>query len=137
MKFADTSWWVAWVLPGDGRHGAALDALASLGRGEQVLTTNLVVGETWTFLRRRDGHPTAIAFIDRVGQLRDAARLVVHRVSAEQEDAAWAWLRKHDERAYSLVDATSFEVMRDRRLREAFAFDTDFAAAGFVELTAR
>jgi hypothetical protein len=26
--------------------------------------------------------------------------------------------------------------MRDRRLREAFAFDLDFAAAGFVELTA-
>ncbi len=57
-------------------------------------------------------------------------------MSAEQEDAAWSWLRKHDERAYSLVDATSFEVMRGRRLREAFAFDLGFAAAGFVELTA-
>lgn len=136
MKFADTSWWVAWALPGDVRHRVALDALAAMGRGEQVLTTNLVVGETWTFLRRRAGHRTAVAFIDRIGRLRDAAGLVVHRVSAEQEDAAWAWLRKHDERAYSLVDATSFEVMRDRRLREAFAFDLDFAAAGFVELTA-
>jgi predicted nucleic acid-binding protein len=136
VKFADTSWWVAWALPGDGRHRAALDALAAMGRGEQVLTTNLVVGETWTFLRRRAGDRTAVAFIDRIGRLRNAAGLVVHRVSAEQEDAAWAWLRKHDERAYSLVDATSFEVMRDRRLREAFAFVLDFAAAGFVELTA-
>lgn len=135
MKFADTSWWVAWALPGDRRHRAALDALASLGRGEQVLTTNLVVGETWTFLRRRVGHRAAVAFVDRIGQLRDTAGLVVHRVSVEQEDAAWAWLRRHDEREYSLVDATSFEVMRDRRLREAFAFDLDFAAAGFVELT--
>lgn len=135
MKFADTSWWVAWALPGDSRHRAALDALRSLGRGEQILTTNLVVGETWTFLRRRDGHRTAVAFIDRVDRLRDTAALVVHRVSDQQEVAAWAWLRKHDESAYSLVDATSFEVMRGRRLREAFAFDLDFAAAGFVELT--
>jgi predicted nucleic acid-binding protein len=43
-------------------------------------------------------------------------------------------LRRHDERAYSFVDATSFQVMRDRRLREALAFDQDFASAGFVEL---
>jgi uncharacterized protein len=37
---------------------------------------------------------------------------------------------------YSYVDATSFRIMRDRRLREALAFDPDFAAAGFVELRA-
>ena len=40
--------------------------------------------------------------------------------------------RCHDERVYSYVDATSFRVMRDRRLREALAFDQDLAAAGFV-----
>jgi uncharacterized protein len=31
------------------------------------------------------------------------------------------------------VDATSFAVMRRRRLRQALAFDGDFAAAGFTE----
>jgi predicted nucleic acid-binding protein len=44
------------------------------------------------------------------------------------------WLRRHDERPYSFVDATSFQVMRERRLREALAFDQDFTAAGFTEL---
>lgn len=134
MKFADTTWWAAWALPGDGRHHDAVAMLGLLGRGEQVLTTNLVVGETWTFLRRRDGHGTALAFLDRVRTLGDAGRLVVHRVMADQEDDAWSWLRRHDERPYSFVDATSFAVMRGRRLREAFAFDRDFAAAGFVEV---
>jgi trans-aconitate methyltransferase len=52
----------------------------------------------------------------------------------EQEAAAWGWLRRHDEREYSCVDVTSFRVMRDRRVREALAFDQGFAAAGFVEL---
>lgn len=42
--------------------------------------------------------------------------------------------KSHDERAYSFVDATSFRVMRDRRLREALAFDQRFSAAGFIEL---
>ncbi len=60
--------------------------------------------------------------------------MTLHRVTVEQEDKAWGWLRKHDERAYSFVDATSFEVMRSGRLREALAFDQDFSAAGYLEL---
>ena len=133
MKFADTSWWVAWSLPDDGRHADALAVLAHLARTEQVLTTNLV-GETWTFLRRKDGHRTALGFLDRVDALQHGSKLTLHRITADQEDGAWGWLRKHDERTYSFVDATSFQVMRDRRLREALAFDQDFAAAGFLEL---
>lgn len=134
MKFADTSWWVAWSLPGDGRHSDAIAVLAQLGATEMVLTTDLIIGETWTFLRRKDGHGSAVAFLDRVRLLADAGRLTVHRVEPEQEDRAWTWLRRHDERAYSFVDATSFQVMQGRRMREALAFDQDFAAAGFVEL---
>lgn len=137
MKFADTGWWVAWALPGDARHADALAMLERLGRSEQILTTNFVVGETWTFLRRKDSHRTALAFLDRIETLRLAERLVVHRVTEEQETGAWDWLRRHDEREYSYADATSFRVMRDRRLREAFAFDQDFAAAGFVEVQAK
>jgi predicted nucleic acid-binding protein len=134
VKLADTSWWVAWALPRDGRHRDALAMLARLGASEQVLTTNLIVGETWTFLRRRDGHASAVVFLDRVERLEALVKLVVHQVTADQERAAWAWLRRHDERAYSFVDATSFQVMRDRRLREALAFDHDFTAAGFIEV---
>lgn len=136
MKFADTSWWVAWALPSDRRHEDALGMLAAIGRSEQVLTTNLVVGETWTFLRRKDGHKTAVAFLDRVNLLVDQQRLVSQHVGEDREAEAWRWLRRHDEREFSFVDATSFRVMRDRRLREALAFDQDFSAAGFVEVQA-
>jgi predicted nucleic acid-binding protein len=134
VKFADTSWWVAWALPGDARHVQGVAMLSLLGPSEQVLTTNLVVGETWTFLRRKDSHRSAVGFVDRVQELERAGKLTVHRVDEEQEAQAWRWLRRRDERPYSFVDATSFQVMRDRRLREALAFDQDFAAAGFVEL---
>ena len=50
------------------------------------------------------------------------------------ETEALAWLRRHDEREYSFVDATSFATMRALNIREALAFDGDFSAAGFVEL---
>ena len=134
MKFADTSWWVAWALPDDARHPEALEALARVGSGEQVLTTNLVLGETWTFLRRKDGHRTAVGFLDRVAVLESERKLVLHAVTGEQESRAWAGLRRRAEREYSFVDATSVEVMRARRLREVLAFDNDFAAAGFIEI---
>ena len=86
------------------------------------------------FLQRKDGHATAVGFIDRIRALDQRARLTVHRVTSQQDNKAWDWLRKHDERTYSFVDATSFQVMRDRRLREALAFDQVFSAAGFLEL---
>lgn len=37
-------------------------------------------------------------------------------------------------RPVSLVDWTSFEVMRSRGIGSAFAFDDDFAAQGFTVL---
>jgi len=55
-------------------------------------------------------------------------------VSRQLEEEAWRWLRGRDEREYSFVDATSFAVLRSLPIREALAFDGDFAAAGFSEL---
>ena len=134
MKFADTSWWAALILPSDARHGDALKMRMLVHGSEQVLTTNLIVGETWTLLRRKAGHRYAVGFLDRVELLVSEGKLLVHAVTGDEESRAWRWLRRHDERVYSFVDATSFEVMRARRLREALSFDNDFAAAGFVEL---
>lgn len=58
----------------------------------------------------------------------------VNRVSEKLEEEALRWLRQHDEREYSFVDATSFAFMRAKGITEALAFDGDFAAAGFTEL---
>jgi len=134
MKFADTSWWVGWAVPRDGRHGDAVAMLGLMSSGEKLLTTNHILGETWTVLRRRGSHGSAMAYLDRVDALVGDARLTIHGVTPAQERKAWLWLRRHDERTYSFVDATSFQVMRDRRLREALAFDQDFSSAGFIEL---
>ena len=98
---------------------------------ERLVTSNLVVGETWTFLRSRAGHRHALAWLDVVHGGFDVQ---VERIDADLEAEAWAWLRVHDERRYSFVDATSFALMRRKRITDALAFDGDFAAAGFNEL---
>lgn len=129
MRFVDTSFWVALALTRDAHHDAARALWAD--RGAALLTTNHVLGETWTFLRRRAGHATSLR---QNKALRHAPTLVVHHVEPELEEQAWGWLERHDEREYSYVDATSFAVMRRLRILEALAFDGDFSAAGFVEL---
>ena len=61
-------------------------------------------------------------------------RVEVRQVAPRLELEALSWLRRHDERVYSFIDATSFAVMRALRLTHALAFDSDFSAAGFEEL---
>jgi predicted nucleic acid-binding protein len=129
--FVDTSFWIAVATEGDDHH----DEARRLSRSADALlvTTNHVRGETWTFLNRRHGHGAAVALLDRMSR---ALRLRIEFVSRELEEEAWRWLRRRDEREYSFVDATSFAVMRSLRVREALAFDGDFAAAGYTEVRA-
>lgn len=130
MIFVDSSFWISVTVRRDRRHGEAAELLRARA-SSPLLTTNHVVGECWTFLRKRFGHAIAVRTLDTV---RETARLHVIAVDPELEAEAWEWLRRHDERSYSFVDATSFAVMRRLGIREALAFDEDFAAAGFVEL---
>ncbi|MGQ0680232.1 MAG: type II toxin-antitoxin system VapC family toxin [Actinomycetota bacterium] len=132
MKFADTGFWFGLHVSTDRRHKPA----AALWRADsaRIVTSNLILGETWTLARVRGvGHRQALELIDAI---QASSRVEVVRVDAPIERQAWDWLRLHDERRYSFVDATSFTVMLRRRIHEALTFDGDFASAGFVELRA-
>lgn len=128
-RFADTGFWYGLHVAADSRHKPAV-ALWNRD-SEQVITTDLVLGETWTLARMRGvAHPHAVALIDAVNA---SSRVEVVTVDKGTRRQAWDWLRTHDERVYSFVDATSFVTMTRRRLYETLTFDGDFAAAGFVE----
>ena len=129
MIFVDSSFWIAQQIQRD-RHHRAARLLTDTYANAPLTTSNAVVAETWTYLRRKTGHARAIAWLDRLV----STAFPVSQIGESTEAEAWDWLRAHDERAYSFVDATSFALMRKLRIREALAFDGDFAAAGFVEL---
>ncbi len=129
MIFVDSSFWIGLVNDRDARHAEATDLLGTVGT--QLVTSNHVLGESWTWIRRRAGHADAVRFLDRIEA---SPRLRVVHVDDELEGRAWTWLRRHDEREYSFVDATSFALMRSMKIKDALAFDGDFSAAGFREL---
>jgi predicted nucleic acid-binding protein len=65
--------------------------------------------DTYTLLRLTKGYREAKRVLDMLAQSHKVERL-------------------------SYVDATSFAIMRQRRIRHAFAFDVHFRTAGFLRI---
>ena len=131
MIFADSSFLIAAMDDRDRHHLLALTLLRRESR-QRIVATNHIRGETWTWLRYKRWHSKAVEFLDSIGG--EDQHIEIVRVPEDVEDEALRWLRRHDEREYSFVDATSFAYMRARGIQEVLAFDGDFAAAGFTEL---
>lgn len=131
MIFVDTSFWVALRRRRDEGHREAIALLRA--HAGALVTSNHVLGETWTVLRRREGHAHAVETLD---ALTSSRRVAVERIGRQTEREAWRWLRSRDDREISFVDATSFAYMAEHGLQDVLTFDRDFAVAGFRALRA-
>ncbi len=130
--FVDTSAWYALADTADPNHSRARPFyLEALRRYVALVTTNHVVGEAFTLLRRRFGPRAGFEFHQR---LLRAQRLQWVFVTQPQEDEAYRLIEQYADQDFSFVDGTSFVIMRTLGIQEAFAFDHHFAAAGFVLL---
>jgi predicted nucleic acid-binding protein len=87
-----------------------------------------VVLETFTFLDRRGSRSLALRWR---ASLDTIPRFEVMGCSADDLEQAWRFLDRKEFHRLSLVDATSFVLMRRHRIRVAFAFDAHFDVAGF------
>lgn len=129
MVFADSSGFIAAFDPQDGAHAKAAAAWRQIAHArERLVTTQLVLAETVTYLRRRGGWERS--------RLAGAAILQsplieVVGLEGEQFAAAWREFVRNPDPKLSLCDAASFIVMRDRHLRRAFTLDPHFGDAGF------
>ena len=132
--FVDSGAWFAAQVVDDAHHEEAASALRGLIALPIVLvTTNHVVGETYTLLRVTRGYDACRRFLESLDQTRRLERIFV---SQDLERRAFAILDRYRDHDFSFVDATSFAFMRSERIRHAFAFDAHFAAAGFVRVPA-
>ncbi len=126
MIFIDTSFFVALLDPRDGNHTRAVEAFEEFETRrlkDLLLTTNNVVLETITVARYEAGHALAV----RAGEMLYGEKLArLHRTTAEDEAAAFAYLKKYEDKDYSAVDCLSFVVMEKLGIGEALAFDSDF-----------
>ena len=129
LVFVDTGAWYALQVTDDANHPRAKDALPRiLANSQGLVTSNHVVGETYTLLRVSRGYDGAKRFLDTI---RQSPRLTVHFANLDTERAAFALLDKYSDHPFSFVDGVSFALMREREIEDAFAFDIHFRIAGF------
>lgn len=128
----DTGAWFALQVTDDRHHHPARDVFPDLlSRFRALVTTNHVIGETYTLLRTSKGYAPARTFLDILDR---SPRLERYFVTADLEREAIALLHRYADHPFSFIDATSFAVMRKERIQHAFAFDRHFSIAGFARL---
>lgn len=123
--FVDTSAIYALLDRDDESHLAAADAFTALEEGP-LMAHNYVVVESAALVQRRLGPLAVRTLFDDFLPVLELAWIDEHT-----HRAAVAALIASENRGVSLVDWTSFEVMRQQGINRAFAFDDDFATQGF------
>ncbi|OFW30271.1 MAG: hypothetical protein A3H97_09305 [Acidobacteria bacterium RIFCSPLOWO2_02_FULL_65_29] len=127
--FVDTGAWIAMALTRDPLHPRAAETWGLLtGSGAKVHTSVSIVVETFTFLDRNTTRSVALTWKD---SLKGVPKLRVLPCTPRDLDRVWKYFERPDLHKLSAVDAVSFVLMTERRIRVAFAFDSHFATAGF------
>ena len=129
LVFVDTGAWIALALTRDPLHQRASETWEHLASTGATLHTSVsIVVETFTFLDRNTTRNVALVWKD---SLKAVPRLRVLPCTSRDLEQAWKYFERPDLHKLSAVDALSFSLMVQRRIRVAFAFDSHFAAAGF------
>jgi len=122
--FVDTSIWYAAADKSDPGNRRAKEILSAR---EPLVTTDHVLVETWTLIRHRLGRRAGERFWE---GLRNGVA-AVEMVGSADLDRAWEIGTSFRDQDFSIVDRTSFAVMRRLGLERAASLDDDFAIFRF------
>ncbi len=125
--FVDTSALLAVLDADDAEHDRAAEAWRrEMRAGTSFVTSNYVVVETLAVVQRRLGLAATRELVTEV-----LPAFAVEWVTQTDHAAGMAGLLAAGRKRLSLVDCTSFEVMRRLGIDRVFAFDRHFAEQGF------
>lgn len=122
--FVDTSAWFAAANPDDEYNTRAQQILAS---SDSLITTDHVLAETWTLIRNRIHYRAASRFWT---ELRNGIAHI-EPVGLADLDVAWQIGLDWKDQEFSLVDRTSFAVMRRLGIDQTASFDEHFSVFRF------
>ena len=131
MIFVDTGAWVALSDKSDKEHIRSLEVLTEISKGRygRMVTSDYVLDETYTLLRMRGGIHTARRFHD---MMTKSSNLQLLWVSEHDFNLAVETMLTHEDKRWSLTDCTSFGIMQELGIRNAFALDNNFRERGFL-----
>src|SRR5215469_8208198 len=122
--FVDTSIWYAAADKSDRSNQRAKEILSS---GEPLVMSDHVLVETWTLLRWRLGREAA----ERFWSALRSGIAAVEPVGIGDLEIAWEIGNAFADQDFSIVDRTSFAVMRRLGIERAASLDEHFAVFRF------
>jgi len=129
MIFADTSFYQAMTNSRDANHAEAA-RIVNLLDSQQMLTTEWIFTELLnSFSRPDNARRSAVMLVTLL--LKNPAVEVVHADHASFQQALALYSTRPDKQ-WSLTDCMSFQLMWDRGVTHALAFDDHFWQAGFT-----
>ena len=130
--FADTDYWLGFLIPGDELGQRAQSATARYGP-RRIITSELVLVEVLDGMSRRGAYLRRQA-VELVERLRNDPEVDIVPVDSSLVEAAVGLYGSRLDQRWSLTDCVSFLIMESRNIWQALSHDRDFAAAGFVAL---
>ena len=130
--FVDTGGWGHLLDRRELYHALAASIYQLVRRQRRkLITTNYVIAELVALMTSplHFPRPVGIKFID---DLKASPQVEIVHIDAERDEQAWQLLKRREDKAWSLVDCSSFIVMQDLGISEALAADRHFEQAGFV-----
>lgn len=129
MIFIDTGAFIAKYFNRDQYHQRAVEIWNRIGaNGENCITSNFVLDETFTLLARRAGYEFAI---QRARNIYASHALKIIRPDEKDELSALDFFNKYADQDVSFTDCISFVLMKREKIDRAFSFDRHFQLAGF------
>ncbi len=125
----DSGAWYALADRSDRHHRQAVEYYRQIFKTfQQLVTTNLIIAETYTLIRRGLGQAAGVSFLNNL-----AASLRVMKIFSDQEleENAQEIIRRYKDQDFSYTDAVSFALMKKKSISQAFTFDQHFIIAGF------
>ena len=130
--FFDTWGWLAIAHRNDRRHAEATAFYREfIAAGGLPVTSEYILAETISLLRARTTPQGTESFIDAILAAQSRERVRIEHIGTDRWLDAWNLSRKFaDKPDISFTDFTSFVVMKELRLSEAFTADRHFELSG-------
>ena len=131
--FVDTSGWLCALDVNDLQHAVAVQLwLSAVRQKRNVVTTNYVIAELVALLslgRYGFSRPQVLA---RINALKSDPTIQILHVDEATDAEAWKLLEARPDKDWSIVDASSFVLMKRFGMTEALTTDHHFTQAQFV-----
>ncbi|MEW6770995.1 MAG: PIN domain-containing protein [Bacillota bacterium] len=126
----DSGGFIALVYKSDLQHKKATQFYERVKQKAVFYTTNMVISETYTWLRYHVSHTVAVKFLDVTEEAALAGELRIIGVDGPTEEKARQILGKYSDQDFSYVDATSFAILDLLEIADVFGFDAHYRIFG-------